>query len=151
MKEKETSIFEQPLFRGIVVGGTGLTLAVMLGSLVLIKGRDATGFQWGWSWWSLVWFAAALFFTRSFWRAVFRLQADASHENKARVVYHVFALLALGGGAFLYPVRFLGQENYLAIARGLFTAFLFLGSVVVMLFKVGQGLFAKELADGKSA
>ena len=150
MTKHETSFFDQPLLRAIVIGGTALTLAVMLGSLALINGRNASGFQWGWSWWAVVWFAIGLVFTQSFWRAVFRLQAEPSHENKAKVVYLVFTLLVLGVGSFLYPVRFLEQQNYLAIARGLFTAFVFLGSIVVMLFKIGQGLFAKELSDGQS-
>ena len=82
---------------------------------------------------------------------VFRVQQESTHANKASVVYHVFGLLVLGVGAFLYPVRFLGQQHYFEIARGLFTAFVFLGSVVVMLYKVGQGLFAKELEDGKAS
>jgi hypothetical protein len=151
MTKQETPLFEQPLFRGIVVGGTALPLAIMLGSLALVCGRDATGFVWKWSWWSFPWFAGGVILVRSFWRAVFRLQSAPSHENKAKLVYHIFALVLLGVGAFLYPVRFLEQEHYQSIARGLFTAFVFLGAVVLMLFKVGQGLFATKLADGQSS
>jgi hypothetical protein len=151
MTKQEISIFEQPLFRTIVVGGTGLTLAVMLGSLALVTGPDTGGFQWGWSWWSLVWFAGGLLFTQSFWRAVFRLQANPSQNGKTKVVYHVFALVILGVGAFLYPVQFLKHEHYFQIALGLFTSVVFLGTVVVMLFKIGQGLFANDLPDGKSS
>lgn len=151
MITNERSLFEQPLMRTIVVGGTGLTLAVMLGSLALISGRNASGFQWSWSWWSVAWFVGGLLFTQSLWRGVFRQDKEPSPQNKAKVVYHVFALVVLGLGAFIYPVRFLEQQHYFQIAKGLFTAFLFLGSVALMLFKIGQGLFAKELADGKSS
>lgn len=150
MNEQDTPLFEQKLFRTIVVGGTGLTLAVMLGSLALIKGHDQSGFQWGWSSWSILLFAGAILFNRSFWSAVFRAGTNPSPANKAKVVYHVFGLIVLGVGAFLYPIRFLGHENYIAIARGLFTAVTFLGGVVVLLYKVGQGLFARELKDGQA-
>ena len=151
MNEQDTPLFEQKLFRMIMVGGSGLTLAVMLSSLALIKGHDQTGFQWAWSYWSVLIFAAGALFNRSFWNAIFRAGSEPSHANKAKVVYHVFGLIVLGVGAFLYPVRFLGHENYVAIARGLFTAVTFLGGVVVLLYKVGQGLFAQELKDGQSS
>ncbi len=151
MTKKEATLFEQPLFRTIVIGGTGLTLAVMLGSLALISGRNAAGFLWSWSWLSLFWFGAGLLFTRSFWQAVFRAAKEPSHQAKANVAYHLFALVVLGVGAFLYPVRFLEQRHYFDIARGLFAAFVFLGSVALLLFKVGQGLFAKPLTDGQSS
>jgi hypothetical protein len=81
--ETRNTIFEQPLFRAIVVGSTSLTLAIMFGSLTFVTGSDASGFQWGWSWWGLVWFAAGFFVALSFWRAVLRLQVEPSHKNKA--------------------------------------------------------------------
>lgn len=151
MTQNETPLFEQPVFRTIVTGGTGLALAAMLGSLAIIKGRDASGFQWSWSAWSLVLVIAALIFNQSLWRAIFRASTDRSPENKSKVVYHIFILAVLGLGSFLYPLRFLSEQHYFTIARGLFTAFLFLSGVGVLLFKVGQGLFANELKDGQSS
>jgi hypothetical protein len=151
MKQNETPLFEQPIFRTIVTTGTGLALAAMLGSLALIKGRDASGFQWGWSAWSLVIILAAFLFNSSLWRAVFRASTGRSPENKSKVVYHIFVLALLGVGSFLYPLRFLSEQHYFTIARGLFTAVLFLSGVGVLLFKLGQGLFANELKDGQSS
>jgi hypothetical protein len=149
--DKTRNTLEQPMFRAIVVGITSLTLSVMLGSLAFVTGRDTSGFQWGWSWWGLVWFAGGLFVALSFCRAVLRLQVERSDKNKAKLVYRGFGLFLLGVGAFLFPLRFFEQQYYFSAGRGLFTAFVFLGSVVVMLFKIGQGLFAKELADGQSS
>ncbi|HUS35151.1 MAG TPA: hypothetical protein VM680_07365 [Verrucomicrobiae bacterium] len=151
MKQNETPLFEQPFFRTIVISGAGLALAAMLGSLPLVKGRDASGFQWGWSAWSLVFIVCALIFNRSFWRCVFRASTDRSPQNKSKVVYHIFVLALLGVGSFLYPLRFLSEQHYFTVARGLFTAVLFLGGVGVLLFKLGQGLFANELKDGRSS
>ena len=145
------TLFEQPLFRAIIIGSTSLTLAFMFGSLTFVTGRNESGFQWGWSWLGFVWFAGGLFVALSFWRAVLRLQVEPSDKNKAKLVYCAFGLFVLGVGAFLFPLRFFEQQYYFSAARGLFTAFVFLGSVVVMLFKIGQGLFAKELADGQSS
>jgi hypothetical protein len=151
MKQNETPLFEQPIFRAIMTTGTGLALAAMLGSLALIKGRDASGFQWRWSAWSLVIIIAAFLFNSSVWRAVFRASTDRSAENKSKVVYHIFVLALLGVGSFLYPLRFLSEQHYFTIARGLFTAVLFLSGVGILLFKLGQGLFADELKDGQSS
>jgi hypothetical protein len=142
--KQELPLFEQPLFRSIVVGGTGLGLGLMIGSLALIRGRDAAGFVWGWSWWSLILFAAGAWFTGSFWKAVFKAGDEPSHKNKTRVVFYLFLLAALGLGSFLYPLRFMGSENYYAVAKGLFTAFLFLGGVGALLYKVGGALIAQS-------
>jgi len=151
MSKQEISLFDQKTFRAIVVQGTGLTLATMLGSLALIHGRDASGFQWAWNGWSVALFIGGFAFMRNFWQSVFQSAASGLHADKAKVVFRVFALAALGLGSFLYPVRFLASENYFQIARGLFTAFVFLGLVGVMLYKVGHGLFANELKDGQSS
>ena len=147
----QNPLFEQPLFRTVVVGITSLTLAIMFGSLAFVTGRDTSGFQWGWSWWGLVWFIGEIFVALSFWRAVSRLQMEPSDKNKAKLIYRGFGLFLFGVGSLLYPLRFFEQEYYFSAARGLFTAILFLGSVVVMLFRIGQGLFAKELSDGQSS
>ena len=86
MATQEVPLFKQLAFRGIVVGCTALTLAVMLGSLALLKGRDAAGFQYSWSWWSVALFVFGFAFTRAFWRAVFRVGDGPSPDTKSKMV-----------------------------------------------------------------
>jgi hypothetical protein len=150
MIQSKVPLFDQKPFRAVVVGGVGLTMSVMLASLAWLRGRDASGFIFGWTWWSVAWAAFGAGLNWSFWQSVWRAESSPTKQNKFRVAAHLFAVLLIGVGAFLYPVRFLDTAKYLPVARGLFTAVFFLGSVGLMLYKIGHGLFAQNLRDGQA-
>jgi hypothetical protein len=136
----KTVLHQDPLFRKIVVGSTGLGLACMLSSVAAIRIGQGTGLEFGWHWSILGVAAVVVLWNRKFWNVVWELQCAPSVATKRKLGRHLVILLVLGVGCFLYPIRFIEQSYIGGIIRGLATAGAFLGTMAWLIFQCGRGL-----------
>jgi hypothetical protein len=142
-------LHQDSVFKRIVVASTGLGLACMLASLAAIRiGRD-TGLEFVWHWSILVVVAAGVFWNARFWKAVWAEQQSSTADSRRKVKVHLAVLALLGIGSFLYPIRFIEQSYWSAIARGLFTAATFLATMCWLIYKAGQMFLQIDAAELK--
>jgi hypothetical protein len=134
------SLYQDSLFRRIVVTSTGLGLACMLGSVAAIQIGKGTGLQFRWHWTILVFAAAVVIWNSRFWKVLWELQESPTRKARRKLGLHLAILLLLGAGSFVYPVRFVEQSYWNGIARGLVTAVTFLGTMLWLIYKCGKGL-----------
>lgn len=131
---------QDSLFKKIVVGSTGFGLACMLGSLAAIQISPGAGLEFKWHISILAIAAAGLFWNGRFWKLVWAAQQSPSPKSRRAVTVQLIILLLLGAGSFLYPIRFIEQSYWNGILRGLITAGGFLGVMIGLIYKCGQGL-----------
>ena len=136
----DNSLYQDRTFRNIVVGSTGLGLACMLGSVAAIRISKDAGLQFGWHWSVLIMAAAVVLWNRRFWNIIWELQERSTDKIKRRLAFHLGVLTLLGIGSFLYPIRFIEHSYWSGILKGLLTAGTFLGTMVWLIYKCGQGL-----------
>src|SRR4051812_3621273 len=136
---EKTSLYQDSIFRRIVVGSTSLGLACMFASLAAVRINKAVGLQFSWHWSLIIVIAAAIFWNWRFWHIVWAAQTNPQPDSKRKLAIYVAALVVLGIGSFLYPIRFLEQSYWNGILRGLLTAGTFLGTMFTLIYKVGKG------------
>jgi hypothetical protein len=134
------TLFDQKPVRAITVGGTGLTLGVMLGSLGALTGHGSSGFIFEWRWWSVVGFLIGFAWNVRVWNIVWKVQANPTAANKSVLGKHLLITALIGLGAFLYPIRFVAGANYLQLAHGLSLAAVALTGVGTMIYSIGRAL-----------
>jgi hypothetical protein len=135
----QNSLYQDQIFRRIVVASTGLAFACMFGSLAAIKIGRGTGLQFTWHWSILLVAAATIFWNSRFWKAFWEAQDGSEGGSKKKLIMHLSVLALLGIGSFLYPIRFIEQSYWSGILKGLVTAVTFLGTMVWLIYKVGKG------------
>jgi len=136
----DNSLYQDRTFRNIVVGSTGLGLACMLGSVAAIRISKDAGLQFGWHWSVFVMAAVVLLWNRRFWNIIWELQERSTDKTKRKLAFHLGVLTLLGLGSFLYPLRFIEHSYWSGIIKGLLTAGTFLGIMIWLIYKCGQGL-----------
>ena len=111
------NIGQDRTFRNIVSFSTGLALACMFGSLASLRINRETGLSFQWHWSIVPWMVAGASAAWYFWRLVWAAQTTPTPENKRRLTRFSIALLAMGAGAFLYPIRyvFAGYRNEISL------------------------------------
>src|SRR5688572_4306068 len=132
-------LYQDGMFRSIVVCSTGTGLACMLGSVAAIRISKGAGLQFGWHWSILIVAAAVVLWNRRFWNLVWKLQDGVTGRTKQKLTFHLGVLALLGLGSFLYPIRFIEQSYWSGILKGLVTAGTFLGTMVWLIYKCGKG------------
>jgi hypothetical protein len=137
---EKTSLYQDTLFKRIVIASTGLGLACMFASLAAIRIDPGRGLQFTWHWSILIVVAAAVLWNWRFWNVVWAAQVSPVPAAKRKVAMYVTVLLLLGTGSFLYPIRFLEHGYWNGILRGLLTAGAFLGTMIWLIYKCGKGL-----------
>jgi polyferredoxin len=140
MINNQKTPFQDSGFVRIVVGSTGLGLALMLGSLAAVRVNGSQHYQFGWNWMVPLSMIAAVYGNSRFWKSVWRAQANPNPKNKRIAIIHAVVLAALAIGAFLYPLRFIEAGNFSAVARGLGTAVIFLGILGTFIYQIGRAL-----------
>ena len=132
------NIGQDRTFRNIVAVSTGLALASMFASLASLKIERETGLSFRWHWGILPWTMAGAAAAWYFWRLVWAAQSIPSPENKKRLTRFSFVLIAMGAGAFLYPIRyvFAGYRN--EISTGLIKAVIFLAVGAWVAYKLAR-------------
>ena len=143
----KTSLYQDSLFRKIVVGSTGLGLACMLGSVAAIRIGKETGLQFAWHWSILAVALLVVLWNSRFWKAVWELQEESTPATRRKLGAHLLILVALGVGCFLYPIRFIEHSYFGGIAKGLVTAVVFLGTMLWLIYKCGKGLIEIDSAE----
>lgn len=139
----ENSLYQDTTFRRIVVYSTGLGLALMVASLASIHISPAgVNFQWHWS--ILLWMAATMIFNARLWKLVWQAQANPTPAIRKKLAAHAVVLAVIGAGSFLYPIRFIAEGYLSGVSRGLVTAIVFLGTLVLLLAKVGRGFVVQD-------
>src|SRR5690349_3396617 len=126
---EKTFLYQDPVFRKIVVCSTAIGLAGMLGSVAAIRITKTAGLQFGWHWSILLVAGAVVLWNSRFWKVVWELQDGANEKTRRRLVWHLAVLGLLGIGSFLYPIRFIEQSYFSGVGRGLLTAISFLGTM----------------------
>ena len=138
------NIGQDRTFRNIVSFSTGLALACMFGSLASLRINRETGLSFQWHWSIVPWMVAGASAAWYFWRLVWAAQTTPTPGNKRRLTRFSIALLAMGAGAFLYPIRyvFAGYRN--EISLGLLKAVIFLGVGGWVAYKLGRAFNDSE-------
>ena len=144
------SFFQDKLLRRIVVGSTGLGIALMLASVAAVQFGKAQSLQFAWHWSIAVVMFLGAYWNWRFWKLIWKAY-DAPAANLKRNISIAFALLlALGLSTFLYPIRFISAEYHIAISRGLATAVLFLGAMGWLIYKLGRGFVNADRIESGS-
>ena|SRR5436190_8298688 len=147
MRNPNLTLLEDKSFKRIVVFSTGLGLSSMIASLAAIRIGKSEGLQFVWHWTILFWMAAAAIWNWKFWNVVWEVQASPTASAKKKLGAYCGVLLAIGLGAFLYPIRFL-EESYLGgIGMGLITAFTFLGTMFWIIYRFGRGFLEQDQTE----
>jgi hypothetical protein len=146
MIQNQKSVFQDSGFIRIVVGSTGLGLALMVGSLAAVQVNGAQHYQFGWNWTVPVWMLVAVYGNGRFWSSVWRAQNDPTQKNKRSAIIHALGLATLAIGSFLYPLRFIETAHLLPVARGLATAVIFLSILAIILVQISHALTETEKA-----
>src|SRR3954449_10151520 len=107
----ENNLFDEPSFRRIVVGSTGLGLALMFASLASIRMNNSAGLQFTWHWTILLWMIAAAIWNWRFWTVVWRAVANPTPAAKRKLFLYMATLAGFGIGAFLYPIQFIERSH----------------------------------------
>lgn len=123
-----------------MVASTGLGIACMLGSLASVRITRSNGLEFVWHWSILLVAAAGVVWNSRFWRAVWETQRSSNPQAQRRLIVHLVALVLLGAGSFLYPIRFIEQSYWNGILKGLLTAVTFLGTMIYLIYKTVKGL-----------
>jgi hypothetical protein len=144
MIENQKSLLQDSGFIRIVIGSTGLGLALMVGSLAAVQVNGAQHYQFGWHWSVPVWMLAAVYGNSRFWSSVWRAQNHPTQKNKRSAIIHALGLAAFAIGAFLYPLRFIETSHLLPVARGLATAVIFLSILATILIQISRALSETE-------
>ena len=135
----KSSIYQDGVFRKIVVGSTGLGLACMLGTAASVQISKGAGLEFGWHWTTIVVAAAVIFWNMRFWKLLWELQEKHSPKTRQKLSLHLVILALLGIGSFLYPIRFIEESHWDGILRGLVTAFSFIGTLLWLIYRFGKG------------
>ena len=149
MRNPNQTLLEDKLFKRIVVSSTGLGLALMVASLASIRIGKTEGLQFVWHWTILLWMAAAAVWNWRFWNVVWEVQASPTAGAKKKLAVYCGILLAIGLGAFLYPIRFIEQSYLGGISAGLLTAFSFLGTMFWIICRFGRGFLEQDETELK--
>lgn len=150
MRQTQTNLNQDKLFRTIVMASTGLGFAAMVGSMAALRLSAAGTFEFAWRWTIPVWMGAAVVLNALFWALFWRYQAKPTPALKSKLVACLVLVAAFGLGAFLYPIRFLAPANYAPIFKGLVTATLALGVAGRIMFVLGRGIRDADEAQLKS-
>jgi hypothetical protein len=142
-----SSLSQDRTFRKVVVGSTGLGIALMLASLAAVQFGKSSGLQFQWHWSIAVVMVLGAFWNWRFWNVVWAAQDAPDGKLRGRLMTAFAFLFALGIGTFLYPMRFVASEHHLGISRGLVTAVLFLGILFWLLYKLGRGFLDADKTE----
>jgi hypothetical protein len=136
----EKSLLSQDrTFKRIVIVSSGIGLSCMLGSAAALRISKEAGLQFRWHWSILVIAAAAVFLNWRMWRLVWKSEEGADEKNRRKLLFYLGTLLLLGIGSFLYPILFVEHSYWVGIAKGLFTAGAFLGTMFWLIYSCGKG------------
>src|ERR1051325_7869289 len=94
MNQTQKPLDQDTIFIRIIVGSTGLGLALMLGSLAAVKSSDANRLQFEWNWFIPVWMAIAVFGNRLFWKSALQAQRNPTPKAKKSLTVHSVLLAA---------------------------------------------------------
>src|SRR5690349_21627437 len=130
----ESSLYQDRIFKNIVVGSTGLGLACMLGSVAATRISKDVGLEFGWHWSILIVATAVVFWNRRFWNLVWELQMRSTEGNRRKLAFHLGVLAFLGIGSFLSPIRFIEHSYWGGILKGLLTAGTFVGTMMWLIY-----------------
>jgi hypothetical protein len=144
MPTNPPALFQDKLLRRIVVGSTGLGIALMLASVAAVQFGKAQSLQFAWHWSIAVVMFLGAFWNYRFWNLIWKAYDTPTSNLRRSITFAFAALLALGLATFLYPIRFISAEYHLAISRGLLTAVVFLGTMGWLIFKLGRGFIQAD-------
>ena len=133
------SFLEDRQLRRIMVGSTGLGIALMLASLAAVQFGKAQGLQFQWHWSIFLVMGLGLFWNSLFWKVIWSAHDAPQTNYRGRLIGAFAFLFVLGAGTFLYPMRFVAADHHFPISRGLLTAVLFLGTMLWLIYKLGRG------------
>lgn len=141
------SLTEDKTFRRVVVGSTGLGIALMLASLAAVQFGKSNGLQFKWHWSIAVVMILGAFWNWRFWNVVWNAEEAPEGTRRRRIIVAFTFLFALGLGTFLYPMRFVASEYHLGISRGLVTAIVFLATMLWLIYKLGRGFIEADKTE----
>ena len=133
------SLLHDQTLRKIMVGSSGLGIALMLASLAAVQFGKSQGLQFQWHWSIGVVMALGAVWNWRFWKVIWTAYDAPKRDYRARLARAFATLFALGVGTFLYPMRFVAADYHFPISRGLLTAVLFLGTMFWLIYKLGRG------------
>src|SRR6185369_13270470 len=92
---EKTTLYQDQIFRRIVVGSTGLGLTCMLGSAASIRISKVAGLEFVWHWSILLVATAVVLWNWRFWNLLWRVQQGESETTKRQLMLHLGILLLL--------------------------------------------------------
>jgi hypothetical protein len=133
------SLLHDQTLRKIMVGSSGLGIALMLASLAAVQFGKTQGLQFQWHWSIAVVMALGASWNWRFWKVIWNAYDEPGRNFRTKLITAFALLFALGAGTFLYPMRFVDAGYHFPISRGLLTAVLFLGTMFWLIYKLGRG------------
>src|SRR5215204_6393641 len=97
------SLLDDRTLRRIMVGSSGLGIALMLASLAAVQFGKTQGLQFQWHWSIAVVMALGAFWNWQFWKVIWNAYDAPNRNFRAKLTVAFGLLFALGAGTFLYP------------------------------------------------
>ena len=127
-------------FGRIAAVATGLSFAIVLGSVACVDWSPAAGLGFRWRWAALLWMGVGLAAGGYLWLLIGRLETAPSHAAQRRLVIYCIVLLLAGLAVFAYPFRFVPPEKFRDVLIGLAAALFVLSFAGWMLFRLFRAL-----------
>ena len=127
-------------FGRIAAVATGLSFAIVLGSVSCVVWLPGAGLGFQWRWIALLWMGVGLAAGGYLWLLIGRLEAAPSRAARRRLVVYCILLLLGGLSVFAYPFRFVPREKFGDVLIGLAAALFALSFAGWMLFQLCRAL-----------
>lgn len=128
------------IFSRIAAAGTGLSFAIVLGSIACVVWSPGAGLGFRWRWVALPWMALGAAAGWYLWVLIGRLEAAPTSRTRKHLVLYCMLLLLGGLAIFAYPFRFVPQEKFRDVLIGLAAALFVLSFAGWMLFRLFRAL-----------
>ncbi len=125
--------------------GVALSFGFMAGSLQALT-RDAVGMRFQLGAWTVIAFLVGAALGWFYWDMAMRMNTDAEHSSpRARRRFISFTLLLFVGAfaSYLYRLRFAPSSSSGEVAQGVVLAFLVVGGLAVLMWRIVRFLEGK--------
>lgn len=123
----------------------GLAFGFMAGSLEALT-RDAQGMRFDLGFWTGVAFLAGGAVGWFYWDMAMKMNTDAEHSSpkaKRRFIAVTVLLFVGGFASYLYRLRFVARSSSLEVAEGVLLAFIVVGAIGLVMWRIGRYLEGK--------